>query len=226
MHRLLLGFLIAVLWSESIYAQRVMRLPVYPKRSYGVTAPISTLYPASKSTVAEYFALRIILNNLSSTAQTGKVVIRNDSAFGAWTDSGSSPTLVVFPPSSIRFYACNNFVNFNATNYEVRQTIPAGGLAANFTIGANGSAEYAIGVILEVPRVPSQSIGFDYTIRGELVINEDRGAVSGSILPFVGGGYPGNKMCYGEDLSNLSVVTLEDGASTPAPMEINGGRPF
>ena len=204
----------------SALAKRILKIAPTPKRIVGTEFPNNALYDGRVTITTQYHVLRINLVNLGDQTQTGKMVLTPASVA-----TGYMPGLVLTP--FLRFFVCDGVVVGVAQNSSVSARIPAEGLQTPFTIPKGGVVELSAGYIYHGSRqAPGTALGFDSKLMIEIHVNEDKGALVGTVLPFNAGGYPGNVMCFNENISNFASLDLGVAGLTDVPFQLNGGRPF
>lgn len=204
----------------SALAKRVLKIPPTPKRIVGTEFPNGALYDGRHTITTQYHVLRINLVNLGEQTQTGKIVLTPNSVATGWMTG-----LILTP--FIRFFVCDGVVVGASPNSSANARIPADGLQTPFTVPKGGVVELSAGYIYHGSRMaPGTALGFDSKLMVEVHVNEDRGALVGTVLPFNGGGFPGNVTCFNENISNYASLDLGVAGLTEVPFALNGGRPF
>lgn len=213
--RLIFSTLLAGLaLAEPALAARSIVAPPYPRRVVWVwpnTTPEGT-------PIGAIMSVMIVLTNVSQTPQTGELSLLNGTQ--GWAIE------YLRANASVRFILCNNSSWSGVGN---NSSAPSAGVP--FSLGPEGSVTLqAILLMTSTYSAPGPSghslfdASFNPMIK--ITINEDRGAVNGTVIPTWDMPIPGTNHCDGTP--NPSVTSTGDVSEsrTGVPLLINGGRPF
>lgn len=209
-----------LLWSVGALGQgREMFVPAYGRQLEANWLLLSPK-PADQAPIGALMQILVFLTNRSDFVQKGKIILDKGS-----TASGTQQGR---PGTDVRLFVCTNRGNggfdwnkkLSATNQVVE---------AAWELGAKESARFEVSAFMHSKFSESNvnaghswiNMSFEPVIR--VVVDEDKGAVSGSILPLVQGTASGN-FCDGS--SGVGTSPPLAGEKSGVPLLINGGRPF
>lgn len=212
MRRVCWQFLLLVVFffglSSSAQAGRTVVAPPYLRR-------IIFDFPATLANgqrIAAIMSIQITLTNLSAIAQSGQMSLKGTSAGGSEVGRTNG---VAF-----RMVSCGN-APAGADN-QIPSAVP-------FSVGPNQTVTYQVVVLFKSTYGPAPSFTQFDAIFNPLVtfaIDQDRGAMMGTMVPTWDMAVQGYSLCDGTSTSNYAGPTGVSESRTGVPLLINGGRPF